>query len=803
MILHRLPYEKLNVVTHQYCRFVFAIRLAMIIELCFVFAFQAKAQIINIDNTEHVLEIGQVSDNSLRVVLKPIGTEYIKPPFIEPNFYERQTLRISRIDSTIRKTFGNLLVRIKPDPLRVNVTNTRGEFIQEISFLENGEMAFVLDSLPVLGMGEGGPKPDKETNWRELDVEYDRRGRFHHMRPRWQSDAYGSRNPVPLLIGTRGWGLFAANPWVQVDLTLANRGLFIPIDRTDVTTPQSQKNQGLDLGKGIPPKSSISPGLKEIFIFDAHNPSEMMRDITLITGAAVMPPKWALGYMQSHRTLENDNQITDIVETFRRKNIPLDAVIYLGTGFTPRGWNKQQPSFEFNPEVFERSPKNVIDEIHRQNAKIVLHMVPWDRNKLPSLHGTIPIESDEKIDSSHIFKYWQQHNELMSIGIDAFWPDEGDWFDLYERLKRHQMYYQGPVFTRPNIRPWSLHRNGYIGIVKWGGWIWSGDTQSSWKTLEAQIAVGINSSLSISPYWGSDIGGFYPNPEKTGELYARWFQFGAFCPSFRSHGRTWNTTLPWGWGLKNMGPRENNSNNDFISQEVDSIRNPLRSEMNNPSIEPVIKKYAELRYRLSSYNYTLAWEAREKGMPIMRSMWLHYPKDNFGATLGNQYLWGPGMLIAPVFKKEAKTRNVYLPSGEWYDWWTNQVEEGPKIITKAVDLATMPIYIPSGTILPLDPVRQFTDQKIHEPMTLKIYTGSDGKFTLYEDDGSSLDYLKGINKMTNFTWHNTSKVLAIEPSVHSGTFQNRKKEIFKVQLVPEGTVRVVTYVGEPLKVKMD
>ena len=153
------------------------------------------------------------------------------------------------------------------------------------------------------------------------------------------------------------------------------------------------------------------------------------------------------------------------------------------------------------------------------------------------------------MDAAHIKNYWQQHIGLVNAGVDGWWPDEGDWFNLFERIKRHQLYYQGPISSQPNLRPWSLHRNGHLGIAQWGGWVWSGDTQSAWKTLEGQIAVGINHSISLSPFWGSDIGGFYPNPEYTGELFARWFQFGAFCPSFRSHGRTWWSHLPWGWGL--------------------------------------------------------------------------------------------------------------------------------------------------------------------------------------------------------------------------------------------------------------
>ena len=220
----------------------------------------------------------------------------------------------------------------------------------------------------------------------------------------------------------------------------------------------------------------------------------------------------------------------------------------------------------------------------------------------------------EQLDASHISNYWKQHEDLIKKGVDAFWPDEGDWFDLFERIKRHQLYYQGHLSTTPDVRPWSLHRNGYPGIAQWGGWVWSGDTDSSWKTLEAQVAVGINHSLSIAPFWGSDIGGFFPNEELTGELYARWVQFASFCASFRAHGRTWWTRLPWGWGLNELGPLEGK-------------RYPLASELNNKSIEPIAKKFIELRYQLMPYIYTLAWEARNTGMPFMRALWLHYPND--------------------------------------------------------------------------------------------------------------------------------------------------------------------------------
>jgi alpha-glucosidase/alpha-D-xyloside xylohydrolase len=332
-----------------------------------------------------------------------------------------------------------------------------------------------------------------------------------------------------------------------------------------------------------------------------------------------------------------------------------------------------------------------------------------------------------------------------------------------------------------------LQRNGYPGIARWGGWVWSGDTESSWKTLEGQVAVGINYSLSIGPYWGSDIGGFYSNEELTGELYARWFQFGAFCGSFRSHGKTWWTRLPWGWGLNDPGPLEGN-------------RYPLKTELNNPSIEPIIKKYDELRYQLMPYTYTLAWEAWNTGMPLMRAMWLHYPDDKKVKGMGTQYLWGRDLLIAPVFQKGATTRDVYIPKGEWYDWWTNKKVSGGQVITRDIDLSVMPIYVRAGAIIPIDPVRQYTSEVVSEPTTLKIYTGANGQYTLYEDDGISQEYLKGKGIWTSITWNDKEKKLIIQPGrAPKNVIPIPSKRKFTIELIP-GATKMIDYNSKPVTV---
>jgi len=749
------------------------------------------------------LDVRAAGDCSIRVTFKPVSfrEDFPATPALADQPPARPVISLRVLGAPVERQVGNLRVEVRPAPLAVVVRDGGGRLVQEIVFETDGTLAFRLDEHPVLGMGERGPRPDKARPWRDQPVQFDRRGALDTMEPRWQADMYGSRNPVAMLLGTGGWGIFVVTPWVEVDLRDGARGIFSPWKPPEAAmAPQTERNQQQSLGKGLPPIDQIVPGLVDLFVFDAQDPAAALKDFSRITGPAAMPPKWALGYMQSHRTLEDERQLLGIIDTFRSRRIPLDAVIYLGTGFCPRGWNTRQPSFDFTPDVFTRDPKAVIADMHARNVKVVVHMVPWDRDRLPTLRGTIPPRPGETLDASHLQAYWQQHVPLVKAGIDAFWPDEGDWFNLFERVTRHRLYYQGHLSTTPNVRPWSLQRNGYPGIAQWGGCVWSGDTESSWKTLEAQIAVGLNYSLSIGPYWGSDIGGFYPNNELTGELYARWFQFAAFCGSFRGHGRTWWTRLPWGWGGSEMGPRENDNKNTPIPPE--DRRNILESELRNPAIEPVAKKYAELRYQLLPYTYTLAWEAREAGLPLMRAMWLHYPDDARARGIGDQFLWGRDLLVAPVYTKGGTSRDVYLPKGDWYDWWTNEKLTGGRVVTRAVDLATMPIYVRAGAIVPVDPVRQYAGEPVTEPTTLRVYRGADGDFTLYDDDGIGQEYLDRRGSWTRLTWDDRAGELTLDLGAPAGAANVVSARTFRVVVLPDGTTGDVRYLGRRLRVRV-
>jgi alpha-glucosidase/alpha-D-xyloside xylohydrolase len=217
--------------------------------------------------------------------------------------------------------------------------------------------------------------------------------------------------------------------------------------------------------------------------------------------------------------------------------------------------------------------------------------------------------------------------------------------------------------------------------------------------------------------------------------------------------------------------------------------------MNNRVIEPVAKQYAELRYQLLSYNYTLAEEACRTGMPMMRALWLHYPDDAAARGIGNQYLWGRDLLIAPVFTPNARSRDVYLPAGDWYDWWTGERIAGARTIARPVDLSIMPIYARAGAIIPWDPVRQYTGQHADAPLTLRVFTGADGEFTLYEDDGISLEDLQGRTTRTRFAWDQQAHTLTIQ-SEHPdpGPVTPETRELI-LTLLPDGVATNLSYQG--------
>jgi alpha-glucosidase/alpha-D-xyloside xylohydrolase len=643
-------------------------------------------------------------------------------------------------------TWGKYRIQIAEQPLCITVTDATQRIRQQIQFdTDSTAVRFRLGGRPVFGLGEGL-------------MGLDRRGTKDGMR-NGQGSAdlrtAGSRVPIPWLISPEGWGLFIGQPFGSFDLT----------------------------GEMGVVQSPVATSTRNVYLVLGDTPAEVLRGYADLTGYPHLPPLWSLGYMQSHRTLAGPDEVLAVAHTFREKKLPCDALIYLGTGFCPSGWNTGHGSFTFNKNVFP-DPREVFQKFHEQHFKVVLHVVPpYD------FHGTVADTGSAAASSGDAAAYWAQHMPVEAIGVDGWWPDEGDLLSVEARLERNAMYWEGQLRAHPGRRPFALHRNGYAGLQRYG-WLWSGDIESTWKTLAAQVVDGINIGLCGIPYWGTDTGGFVPTHELTPELYVRWFQFSAFCPLFRSHGRAWQLRLPWGWDQGTPGPLEG----------AESIRDwPKPQDLHDARVELICRKYLELRYQMLPYIYSTMEQAHRTGLPPMRALWIEWPQDAKAAQIADQYMWGDHVLVAPVLEAGATQRTTHLPAGTWWDFWTGKQIDGAAAITREVDLATIPLYVRAGAILPMGPVRQYAQEPNDEPVTLRIYPGADGKSSWYEDDGSSFLYRQGKFTRVECAWSDAARELTLTWAAGSKPSPGKK---LNIQAMDNGTTKPVALTAGATTVRL-
>jgi len=701
------------------------------------------------------IQVAQVSEHTFRLSVLPIaGGQPAAIP--RDGSLARQSwgapLVTQRGEISARTVrCGNLRVRIEPEPLTFAVESAAGEEIQRLRVDEaTGAVSFSTGRAPLFGLGEGGQQ-------------LDRRGSVDPMRngegiP--DLATAGARVPIPWIVSAAGWAIFFHQPFGTFDFSGAE-------------------------SKFQPAASSPLP--LDLFFVGSREPATILGEYARLTGHAELPPLWSFGYQQSHRTLASREEILDEAQTFRQKKLPCDALIYLGTGFCPSGWNTANGSFDWNERVFP-DPPAILGKFHEQNFRAVLHVVILSRE----LTGTVADPCQiSRFDDEQAGCYWDEHLRDFAMGVDGWWPDEGDPLDIPSRLNRNRMYWEGPQKARPNVRPYALHRNGYAGMQRYASFLWSGDTMSTWETLKTQVAVGINTALTGIPYWGTDIGGFVPTKEFTAELYVRWFQFGAFCTLFRSHGRAWKLRLPWGWDMGNPGPPE--------ITRYSGAALPPDSDLHNTQVEPICRKYLNLRYQMLPYLYSASRECATTGMPVMRSLWLHYSDDPAAVTRDDEYLWGRDVLVAPVFEKGATSRRLYLPRGTWHDFWTVERVEGGREVTRAVDLETIPLYVRAGAILPLGPVKQFVAEKSDEPLSIRIYPGADGSFLLYEDDGESFDYRRGEWMGIEAGWDDQRRIFRLRLAEGSRMLPPLRRDI---DIHSNGETRRAVFEGQPVEVKL-
>jgi alpha-glucosidase (family GH31 glycosyl hydrolase) len=578
-----------------------------------------------------------------------------------------------------------------------------------VHFTWSGEQHFY-------GLGEGGKQFDRLDGARQL----------------WNSHFVhgpGSDIGVPLLLSTAGYGLFFDNP-------------------SDARLVVGRSDGGTHL------VYQAEDGPLDWYFLAGSDLRGVLAEVVTLLGHALLPPRWALGFLQSTRHFEDTAEIFQLPRTLREKRIPCDGIVLLSTYGDFTGWNRGVGHLEFQPDLLP-DPAALLTTLQEQGFQLITHEYPvlheasplfteaqaqgylldegYEQVRPASRPTTNFQEGQRYIDFSNPAAgawWWGQHRALADLGVAGWWLDGGEGpsaearlqggagltlHNLYDRL-RQQAFAAGEARDYPDRRPFLLCRSGAAGMQRYGATCWSGDINNTFATLEAQIPLGLNTGLSGIPYWGTDIGGFFHPMPESGELFARWFQFGAFCPGFRAHGYVWRDHLPWSHG---------------------------------PEIEAICRTYAELRYRLLPYTYTLAWQAYSRGLPLMRPLVLNYPDDPAVWELGSEYLWGDDLLVAPVTRQGATTWPVYLPAGVWYDYWTQQRYDGPLGVTVEAPLDRLPLFVRGGAILPLAPPAQFEGERAWDDLTLLIYPGGASRFDLYDDDGRSNAYRLGGYALTS------------------------------------------------------
>jgi alpha-glucosidase len=629
-----------------------------------------------------------------------------------------------------RVTTGALQVEIASSPLRLTFLDPRGEWLVRepadggmsreaadgdgrrrvrAALAFSGEQHFY-------GLGQGGGGLDRLGVTRQL----------------WNTQlghGPGSDLGVPLLISNRGYGIFWDNPADAV----------VAVGRSD---------------NGVRIAYTAETGPLVWYLLMGGDVRGVVREAAELLGRAALPPRWALGFLQSTRHFHDTAELRALPRTIRERRIPCDALIYLSSYGDALGWNRGVGHLEFQPALFP-DPAALLKEARDQHFEVVTH-------EYPVLHSDSPLfaeaaargylldagyeraaaaganyrQGQRYIDFSNPAAaawWWAAHRELVRAGVAGWWLDGGEGppaaatlhggegrllHNVYDRL-RHEAFAAGEAADRPEQRVFLLCRSGAAGMQRFGAATWTGDVNNDFGTLEAQIPLGLNTGMSGVPYWGSDVGGFFHAVPETAELYARWFQLGAFTPIFRSHGWVWREHVPWAHG---------------------------------PRVEAICREFAELRYRLLPYTYSLAWQAHTEGLPLMRPLVLNYPDDPRVWQLGHQLLWGDDLLVAPVTREGATTWPVYLPAGVWYDFWSGARHEGPGGIVVDAPLERLPLLARAGAILPLGPVVQHTGERPLEEITLRIFppahSDAGSRFDLYEDDGRSLAYRRGRYALT-------------------------------------------------------
>ncbi len=524
----------------------------------------------------------------------------------------------------------------------------------------------------------------------------------------------------------------------------------------------------------------------DYYFIAGDTPDEIISGYRTLTGKSPIMPRWAMGYWQSRERYKTVDELLETVREYRKRRIPLDNIVLDWSYWPEDAWG----SHEFDATRFP-DPEGMADSVHRMNARIMISVWPkfyhttqhyreFDRNGW-MYRKAVQDSIRDWIGKGYIGSFydayapearqlfWEQMKEhLYSKGIDAWWMDASEpdihsnrnltdrkalsgptalgsstrYLNTYA-LMNAQAIYEGQRSTDPDKRVFLLTRSGFAGLQRYAAATWSGDIGTRWEDLKAQISAGLNYALSGIPYWTMDVGGFCvehryekaaegsEDREEWRELNARWHQFGAFCPLYRSHGQ-------------------------YPYREMYHI-----APETHPAYRSMVH-YDRLRYRLMPYIYTLAGMTWHEDYTLMRALVMDFGADPKTHGVGDQFLMGPFLMAAPVYEYKARSREVYFPAGcGWYDFYTGEYVGGGQRLTVDAPYERMPLYVREGAILPFGPEIQHTGEKPADPLTVFVCTGKDGAFTLYEDDGVTYAYERGEYMRIPFAYDERRGVLTV------------------------------------------
>ena len=544
----------------------------------------------------------------------------------------------------------------------------------------------------------------------------------------------------------------------------------------------------------------------DYYFVAGDNMDEVISGYRTLTGKATIVPKWAMGFWQSRERYKTQDEILSTVDEFRKRKIPLDNIVLDWSYWRQPEWGSQ----EFDPARFP-NPDSMISVLHdKYKTQIMISVWPKFYEGIPAYEAfnskgwvykrNVADRQRDWIAKGYVGTFYDAFNDqakkgfwdlintkLYNKGIDAWWMDASEpdilsnaspekrklqmtptsvglaaeYLNAYP-LENAKGIYFGQRSTNPGKRVFLLTRSGFAGSQHYAASIWSGDIASRWTDMKAQISAGLNFSLSGLPFWTMDAGGFsverryeHPNDadlEEWRELNARWYQFSSFVPLFRVHGQ-------------------------FPFREIYNI-----APENHPAYQSMLF-YNKLRYRLMPYIYTLAGMTYHKDYTIMRGLVMDFAKDTAINNIGDEYMFGPSLLISPVYTYKDRNRNLYLPAGQgWYNLYSGKYLKGGMHITEDAPYEKTPVFVKEGSIIPFGPELQYTAEKSADTITLYVYTGRDASFTLYEDENTNYNYEKGAFANIPFQYNEAQKQLTIgdRKGSFTGMLTNRTFKIVQV-----------------------